>query len=157
MNQIPMTKEGFEKLKSDLSVLLREKRPALLEDVKKAQEDNNCAITENSEYIDASASLDRVESKINELELKLRNARVVDLKDLVDDGKIRFGCTVELMNTEDNKISIFKIVGEDESDVKAGKISFLTPLSKEMIGQKAGSFIDCAEKEYEILSVKVIC
>lgn len=156
MDHIVITQDGFEKLKADLSTLLKDKRPALIEDIKKAQADNNCAISENSEFIDASASLDRVESKINEIETKLRTARVIDLKDIIDDGKIKFGCTVGLLNITDDKEMTLMIVGAEESDIKAGKISFVSPLSKEMMGLREGDVVDCVNKEYEILSVKVI-
>lgn len=156
MEQTVLTQEGFESLKLELGALLKDKRPALIEDIKKAQEDNNCAITENSEFIDASTALDRVENKINEIETKLRKARVINLKDIIDDGKIKFGTTVELLNLETEEELVFKIVGVEESDIKAKKISFLSPLAKEMMGMREGDIVDCAEREYEILSVKVI-
>ena len=156
MEQIILTEAGYSKLKNDLNVLLKEKLPELVEEIKKAQDDNNCSISENTELLDALSSLDRVENKIKDLDEKLRSARIIKISDILDDGKVRFGSTVKLLNIETDKEVSYMIVGAEESDVKAGKISYLSPLAKELMGQNSEDYVECVDKEYKILSVKVI-
>lgn len=156
MEKVILTQNGLNNLKKDLEVLYKIKRPEIIEEMKKAQSDNNCALSENTEYLDASESLNRIENKITEIEGKIRNSRVINIEDLKDDGKVKFGTTVHLFNVDDNKEMTFQIVGVDESDVKNGFISYKSPLAIELMNLMEGDFIECANKEYEILSVKLI-
>lgn len=155
MEQTILTESGFNKLKALYAVLKTEKRPQIIEDMKKAQEDNNCDISENNEYLEACAELNRIETKMNELEEKLSSARVIRTEDVINDGKVRFGCTVKLLRLDDEKEMEFKIVGIEESDIKGGKLSYAAPLTKEMMKLEEDDEFDYNETEYRILSVSV--
>lgn len=155
MEQTILTEDGFKKLK-DLYVQLKSvKRPQIIEEMKNAQEGNNCDISENNEYLEACAELNRVENKMSELEEKLSRARIVRQEDVIDDGKVRFGCTVKLLRLDDEKEMEFKIVGIEESDIKGGKLSFAAPLTKEMMKLEEEDEFDYNETEYRILSICV--
>lgn len=155
MNKTILTEAGLEQLKQKYQVLKNEKRFEAIEAMKKAQEDNNCDLSENAEYLDACNELNRVEYKMSEIEEKLANVRVIRIQDLVDDGKVKFGCTVKLLKLEDNSELQFKIVGIEESDIKLGLLSYASPLAKEMMGLEEGEIIECQNKEYELLGVEI--
>lgn len=155
MNKTILTEAGLVKLKEKYQILKNEKRVEAIESMKKAQEDNNCDLSENAEYLDACNELNRVEYKMSELEEKLANVRVVRLQDLLDDGKVKFGCTVKLLKLEDETEVEYQIVGIEESDVKLGLLSYASPLAKEMMGLEEGEIIECQNKEYELLDVKI--
>lgn len=155
MNQTILTESGLEKLKAVFKKL-NEKRLETIEAMKKAQEDNNCDLSENAEYLDASAELNRLEHKMSEINGKLSNVRVINIKDIVDDGKIKFGCTVKLLKLDNEKELEFKIVGIEESDIKEGLLSYASPLAVEMRGLQEGDFVECQNNEYEILDVKIV-
>lgn len=156
MNQTILTEEGLVKLKECYRVLKEDKLPEAIKQMKKAQEDNNCDISENNEYLDACAELNRIESKMSELKDKFNNLRVVKKEDLKDDGKIKFGCTVKLLKVETEEIMEFKIVGTEESDIKQGLLSYQAPIAKEMISLEEGEYFDYQNTEYEILKVSII-
>lgn len=156
MEQVILTQVGFDKLKKEHNDLLKKDVPALIEEIKKAKSDSNCPITENSEFIEASTALDRVETKIQTLEEKIRKARIVDINQIKDDGKVKFGCTVKLLRLDDDKEITFQVVGAEESDVKSGLISYLSPLAREMMGLEEGDIVLCADIEYEILDVFIV-
>lgn len=155
MNQTILTESGLEKLTAQFQKL-NEKRVETINAMKQAQEDNNCDLSENAEYLDAANELDRVEYKLNEIKEKLSNVRIIRPSDIVDDGKIKFGCTVTLLKLEDEKELVFKLVGIEESDVKAGLLSYASPLAREMMGLEEGDVVECQNIEYEIMNVKVI-
>lgn len=153
---IMITEEGFSKLQKEYHKLKSEARDKCIEELKKAKEDNNCDISENIEYSNACEELNRVENKIKDIETKLENAKIINIKDLKDDGIVKFGKTVKLLRLNDNKELTFKIVGEDESNVKIGLISYKAPLIVNMMNLEVDDFVECNDIEYEIISVSVI-
>ena len=151
-----VTEEGYLMLKETLDNLTSVKKKELIDEIKKAREDNHCAISENSAFMDATAALERTEKQISDLRCRLASSRVIKMDALVNDGVVKFGCTVTILNLEDKKESVYKLVGVDESDVRGGKISYQSLLAKELIGCVVGDYVDCAEREYEILKVEII-
>lgn len=155
MNQTILTENGLEKLRETYRVLKEEKLKEAIAQMKKAQEDNNCDLSENNEYIDACNELNRIESKMSEIQDKFRNLRVIKKEEILNDGKIKFGCTVELLKVETEQLFEFTIVGTEESDIKSGLLSYQAPIAKEMMRLEEGDFFDCQNNEYEILKVSI--
>ena len=155
MNQTILTENGLEKLRETYRVLKEEKLKEAIAQMKKAQEDNNCDLSENNEYIDACSELNRIESKMSEIQDKFRNLRVIKKEEILNDGKIKFGCTVELLKVETEQLFEFTIVGTEESDIKSGLLSYQAPIAKEMMRLEKGDFFDCQNSEYEILKVSI--
>ncbi|MGI9200203.1 MAG: transcription elongation factor GreA, partial [Woeseiaceae bacterium] len=117
-------------------------------------------LKENAEYHAAKEQQGFIEGRIKECEGKLSNLQVIDVTEVDAKGKIVFGCTVELMDLATDTEIIYKIVGEDEADIKAGLVSFTSPIARALIGKNEGDEIEFSapggEKEYEVISVKYI-
>jgi len=115
-------------------------------------------ITENAEYEAARERQGFIEGRIIELEAKLANAQVIDPALLDDDGRVVFGSTVELLDIAGNENTSYQVVGEDEADIKLGKISYSSPIAKALIGKSEGDVVEVRTpggvKEFEIVSVK---
>lgn len=149
----PMTIAGKAKLESELKVLIHQERPAVIKAIEEARGHGD--ISENADYDAAKDRQAMIEGRIAEIQGKLANAEVVDTTQL-QSSKIIFGATVELQDLEtDEKVS-YQIVGEDESDVKHGKISVFSPIARSLIGKKKGDIIEFkspkGEKEFEVLN-----
>lgn len=154
MAEVILTEFGFELLRKEYQRLKTVVRADLIDELKQAKEDNNCDLSENIEFANANENLNRIEEKIQELEKKLEIAKVVKESDIVDDGVVRFGKTIKVLRLSDNKELTWKIVGEEESDVKRGLVSYKAPLIQNMMKLEAGDIADFNDIEYEILSVK---
>src|SRR5205814_2733521 len=115
-------------------------------------------ITENAEYEAARERQGFIEGRIIELEAKLANAQVIDPALLDDDGRVVFGSTVELLDTAAKESVTYQVVGEDEADIKLGKISYSSPIAKALIGKSEGDVVEVRTpggvKEFEIVGVK---
>jgi len=156
MSKIPVTLAGAELLKAELHKLKTVERPNVITAIAEARAQGD--ISENAEYEAARERQGFIEGRIIELEAKLSNAQVVDPALLDDDGRVVFGSTVELMDTAGTVTETYQIVGEDEADIKQGKISYSSPIAKALIGKYAGDVSEVRTpggvKEFEIVDVK---
>jgi len=154
-HSIPLTKESFEALQEELKRLIREERPRVIQDIAEARSHGD--LSENAEYDAAKNRQAFIEGRIQELNGKLARAHVVDLKGLKPD-KVVFGATVTLYDTATEEEVSYKIVGEDEADIKLGKISCTSPVGKALIGHKLDNTVTVkvpsGTKEYEIIDIK---
>ncbi|MGE0527413.1 MAG: transcription elongation factor GreA [Bdellovibrionales bacterium] len=148
----PMTLAGKAKLESELKNLIHSERPNVIKAIEEARGHGD--ISENADYDAAKDRQALIEGRIAEIQAKLANAEVVDTAQLKSE-KIIFGATVELQDLETDEEVKYQIVGEDESDVKQGKISVFSPIARSLIGKKKGDIIEFrspkGEKEYEVL------
>ena len=154
MEKLPMTKEGFAKLQEELDRLRRLERPQALQAMNEAAAHGD--ISDNADYRVAKEQRDIVESKIKELDDKLARAQVIDTRGLATD-KVVFGLFVLLGETEADRRVRYRIVGADEADIRAGRISINSPVAKALIGHRLGDVIQVSvpsgTKEYEILEI----
>jgi len=154
-NTIPLTKESYEALQEELKRLIREERPKVIQDIAEARSHGD--LSENAEYDAAKNRQGFIEGRILELQGKLARAHVVDLTGLKTD-KVVFGATITLYDTATEEEITYKIVGEDEADIKQGKISCTSPVGKALIGHKLDDSVKVTvpsgTKEYEIIEIK---
>jgi transcription elongation factor GreA len=150
-----MTKESFEALQEELKRLIREERPKVILDIAEARGHGD--LSENAEYDAAKNRQGFIEGKIQELKDKLARAYVVDLSNLKPD-KVVFGATVTLYDTATEEEVTFRIVGEDEADIKLGKLSCTSPVGRALIGHRLDDTVRAKVpsgiKEYEIIDIQ---
>jgi transcription elongation factor GreA len=150
-----MTKERFEVLQEELKRFIREERPKVIQDIAEARGHGD--LSENAEYDAAKHRQGFIEGRIQELKDKLARAYVVDLTNLKPD-KVVFGATVTLYDTQTEEEVTYKIVGEDEADIKLGKMSCTSPVGRALIGHKLDDTVRAkvpsGVKEYEIIDIK---
>ena len=158
MNKVPLTVIGAEKLRAELHDLKSVQRPTIITAIAEARAMGD--LSENAEYHAAKERQGFIEGRIQELEGKLSNAQIIDPTTLDADGRVVFGATVELDDMEKGMSVTYQIVGDDEADIKLGKISVSSPIARALIGKSPG---DVAEvhapggvREYEIVDVKYV-
>lgn len=134
---LPITKDGYEKLNNELSHLIKVERENLKKTIAEARALGD--LKENAEYHSAKEKQALVEGRISHLQHIIANSQVIDPKNLKSD-RVVFGATVNLVDEEGNSV-IYKIVGSEESDIKVGKISFTSPIGKALIGREQGDTI----------------
>jgi transcription elongation factor GreA len=158
MTTFPLTVRGAELLKTELQRLKHTERPAVIQAISDAR--SNGDLSENADYDAAKERQGFIEGRILELEAKLGNARIIDPKLLEDDGRVVFGATVDLEDPESGDKVTYQIVGEDEADIKEGKLSIGSPIARGLIGKYAGDIADIAtpggRKAFEIVDVRYI-
>ena len=158
MNKVPMTVRGHELLQDELKHLKSVERPQVIQSISEARAHGD--LKENAEYHAAKEQQGFIEGRIKECEGKLSNLQVIDVTAVNANGKIVFGSTVQLLDVSTDKEIIYKIVGEDEADIKQGLISFTSPISRALIGKNEGDEIvfsaQGGEKEYEVISVSYV-
>lgn len=154
MQKIPMTAAGNQRLENELKHLKTVERPAVIKAISEAREHGD--LSENAEYHAAKERQGWIESRVLELEDKLRRAEIIDPSKLSGD-KIKFGATVVLADEDTDEEATYQIVGADESDIKAGLLSITSPLARALIGKGVGENVEVAtpggHKGYEIVSV----
>lgn len=152
---IPLTKESYEALQEELKRLIRVERPKVIQDIAEARSHGD--LSENAEYDAAKNRQGFIEGRIQEINGKLARAYVVDLSNMKPD-KVVFGCTVTLYDTASEEEITYKIVGEDEADIKIGKISCTSPVGKALIGHKLDDSVKVSVpsgiREYEIIEIR---
>ncbi len=155
MAKTPMTARGAQLLRAELHRLKTIERPATSQAIAEARAHGD--LSENAEYDAARERQGFIEGRISEIEAKLGNAQVIDPKLLDADGRCVFGATVELEERGGESVT-YQIVGEDEADIKAGRISVSSPMARALIGKEAGDQVDVhtpgGTKHYEILDVR---
>ncbi|SEN48532.1 transcription elongation factor GreA [Halomonas caseinilytica] len=156
MNKVPMTVVGEQRLRDELEHLKSEARPNVIAAIAEAREHGD--LKENAEYHAAREQQGFIEGRIQEIEGKLSNAQVIDVTKLPKTGKVIFGVTVELINLENDEEVTYRIVGEDEADIKVGQISVTSPIARALIGKEEGEVVlvrtPGGDVEYEIASVE---
>ncbi|MGA7828890.1 MAG: transcription elongation factor GreA [Geobacteraceae bacterium] len=156
-HSVPMTKESFEFLQEELKRFIREERPKVIQDIAEARSHGD--LSENAEYDAAKHRQGFIEGRIQELKDKLARAYVVDLSNLKPD-KVVFGATVTLYDTMTDEEVTYRIVGEDEADIKLGMMSCTSPVGKALIGHRLDDTVrvkvPSGLKEYEIIDIKYL-
>ncbi len=156
MNKVPMTVRGHELLQEELKRLKSADRPRVITAIAEARAHGD--LKENAEYHAAKDEQGFIEARIKELEGKLSNLQVIDVTSVDARGKIIFGSTVELVDEETGKDTVYKIVGEDEADIKTGMVSFTSPIARALIGRNEGDVINFSapggDKQYEVIEVR---
>ena len=155
MNSYPVTKEGAVALQEELHRLKTIDRPRIIESIAEARAHGD--LKENAEYHAAREEQSFTEGRIQELEAKLSNMQIVDISKLPNTGKVVFGSTVQLHNIQTEAEITYQIVGEDEADLKLGKISYVSPIGRSLIGKHVDDTVVVKTPggivEYEIMSV----
>ncbi len=158
MDKVPLTVKGAEKLNAELDVLKTVTRPRIVADIATAREHGD--LKENAEYHAAREQQGFAEGRINEIEAKLSHAQVIDVTTIDAKGKVIFGATVEIEDLDTEKKVTYQIVGVDEADIKASRISVGSPIARALIGKEVEDVVTVktpgGNVEYEILSIQYI-
>lgn len=154
MQKIPMTAEGHAALDAELKRLKSIERPSVIQAISEARAHGD--LSENAEYHAAKERQSFIEGRVAELEDKLARAQVIDSTRL-SGTTVKFGATISIVDEDTEEEHVYKIVGEDEADVKAGRLSIASPLARAVIGKKEGDVAEVAApgglKSYEIMKV----
>ncbi|MGY3852018.1 transcription elongation factor GreA [Aeromonas aquatilis] len=155
MNHTPMTVRGAEKLREELDYLKTELRPQIIEAIADAREHGD--LKENAEYHAAREQQGFCEGRIQEIEAKLSNAQVIDVTKMTNNGRVIFGATVTLLKSETEEEVVYRIVGDDEADIKQNLISVNSPIARALIGKEVDDVAivktPAGDVEYEVLDV----
>lgn len=158
MNKVPMTKAGADALTAELDQLKKVDRPRIIQAIADAREHGD--LKENAEYHAAREQQSFCEGRIQEIESKLSNAQVIDISQLPASEKVIFGVTATIVNVDTEEEVVYQIVGDDEANVKGGKISVNSPIARGLIGKSIGDEVTiqtpAGEVTYEIDQVQYI-
>ncbi|MBX3666528.1 MAG: transcription elongation factor GreA [Burkholderiales bacterium] len=158
MAKTPLTVKGAELLRAELHELKSVQRPAIISAIAEARSHGD--LSENAEYSAAKERQSFIEGRIAELESKISNAQVIDPSTIDADGRCVFGATVELEDVSAGGTVTYQIVGDDEADIKQGKISISSPIARALIGKYAGDVAEVQApggvREYEIIDVRYV-
>lgn len=156
MNKVPLTVKGAEKLREELHRLKTVDRPWVIAAIAEARAHGD--LSENAEYDAAKERQGFIEGRIQEVEGKLSNAQIIDPTLLDADGRCVFGATVEIEDQDSGVVAVYQIVGEDEADIKANKLSVNSPMARALIGKYSGDIAQVQApgglREYEVLDVR---
>ncbi len=156
MAKVPMTIEGAERLKTELHRLRTIERPSVISAIAEARSHGD--LSENADYDAAKERQGFIEGRISEVESKLANAQVIDPASIDADGRVVFGATVDLEDAESGDTVTYQIVGDDEADIKHGKISVSSPIARALIGKSEGDTADVQApggvRSYDVLAVR---
>lgn len=158
LSKIPMTVEGAESLRVELEQLKKVDRPRIVKAIAEAREHGD--LKENAEYHAAREQQSFCEGRIQEIEGKLSHAQIIDIKTMEPTGRVIFGATVGLINVDTDETVTYQIVGDDEADIKANKISVSSPIARALVGKEVGDvavvMAPGGTLEFEIDSVQYI-
>jgi transcription elongation factor GreA len=151
-----MTLRGAELLRAELKRLKSEERPRVIKAIAEARAHGD--LSENAEYHAAREQQGFIEGRISEIEARLSLAEVIDVTQLAPSGRVVFGATVTIADEDDGNTVTYQIVGEDEADIRAGRISITSPIARALIGKSQGDVVEVAApgktRSYEITAVK---
>ena len=157
MKLVPMTKQGFQKLKDELVWRQQVERPRIIDAISEARAHSD--LSENAEYHAAKEAQSINEGRINQLEDDIAHAEVIDISKLSADT-IKFGATIDLVDEETEEKKTYQIVGAHEAEAREGKISILSPLARALIGKAIGDSIEVSlpngKKYYEIINIRYV-
>ena len=157
MKRTPMTLRGAESLRAELRRLKSEARPNIIKAIAEARGHGD--LSENAEYHAAREQQGFIEGRIKEIEMKLANAEIIDPTKLPNTGKVVFGAIVELEDQDEGARVVYQIAGEDEADIRAGRISVTSPIARALVGKSEGEVVDVAApggtRSYEIVAVRL--
>jgi len=158
MQRIPMTAKGAKALREELEKLKREDRPRITAAIAEAREHGD--LKENAEYHAAREQQGFCEGRINEIESKLGAAQIIDITELTNTGKVIFGVTVTILDVDTDEEKVYQIVGDDEANIKQGKLSVNSPIARGLIGREEGDVVQIdtpgGTREYEVDKVEHI-
>jgi transcription elongation factor GreA len=158
MNKSPMTVQGAQKLREELQYLKGTARPKVIQAIAEARQHGD--LKENAEYHAAREQQSFIEGRIVEIETKLASAEIIDVTTLNAGGKVVFGATVDLVSIDTSEEVSYQIVGEDEANIKANRISVTSPIARALIGKYEGDIAVVkapgGDKKYEIVEVKYL-
>lgn len=158
VTQIPVTVKGAVMLKEELLRLRSVDRPEIIQAISEARAQGD--LSENAEYEAAKERQSFIEGRITEIEAKLSNLQIIDPATLNADGRVVFGATVRIEDLDSGEAKVYQIVGDDEADIKGGKISISSPIARGLIGRLEGDVAEVMApggvKEYEVIEVKYI-
>ena len=156
MKRSPMTLRGAELLRTELKRLKGEDRPRVIKAIAEARAHGD--LSENAEYHAAREQQGFIEGRINEIEARLAAAEVIDVAQLARSDRVVFGATVDLQDQDDGSAVSYQIVGEDEADIRAGRISIASPIARALIAKSVGEVVEVAapgrKLSYEIIAVR---
>ena len=155
MKRVPMTARGAEALRNELKRLKSQDRPNVIKAIAEARGHGD--LSENAEYHAAREQQGFIEGRIGEIESKLSNAEVIDPAKLPNTGRVIFGAQVELEDQDNGERVTYQVVGEDEADIRAHRISVTSPIARALVGKSKGDVVDVTApggtRSYEILAV----
>ncbi len=155
MNKEPMTVRGHELLQAELKQLKSVDRPTVIKAIAEAREHGD--LKENAEYHAAKEQQGFIEGRIQELEGKLSHVQVIDVTEIDAGGKVIFGSTIKLLDDDTEQEITYRIVGQDEADIKTGLISFTSPIARALISKSEGDVVEFnapdGQKTYEVIEV----
>ncbi len=158
MNQIPLTAAGAERLKKELKELKSAKRPAVIEAIAVAREHGD--LKENAEYHAAREQQGFIEGRIKEVESVVSNSQVIDVTKLPQNGRVVFGCTVDLIDMDSEEEVTYQIVGDIEADISKNRIAVSSPIARALIGKEEGEDATveapAGTREYEIIAIRYV-
>ena len=158
MTKYPLTVEGAEALNAELKKLKQEDRPTVIASIAEAREHGD--LKENAEYHAAREQQGFIEGRIQDIEGKLSNSVIIDIATLPKNGKVVFGVTVELIDEDNGDEVSYKIVGEDQADIKQNMISIGSPIAKALIGKEEGEVVEVrtpgGTRSFELVEVKYV-
>ena len=156
MKRTPMTLRGAEALRAELERLKTEARPSIIKAIAEARGHGD--LSENAEYHAAREQQGFIEGRIGEIESKLGNAEIIDPSKLTNTGTVVFGAVVELEDQDGGSRVIYQVVGEDEADIRAGRISITSPIARALVGKSESDVVDVSApggiRSYEIVTVR---
>ncbi len=157
MEKVPMTAAGYSRLQEELKHLKTVERPAVIRAIAEAREHGD--LSENAEYQAARERQSFIEGRVLELEDRISRAEVIDVTALSGDS-VKFGATVKLADEDTDEESTYQIVGQDESDIKAGRLSITAPLARGLIGKSVGDVVEVTtpngSKSYEVMDIRFV-
>jgi transcription elongation factor GreA len=158
VKRVPITLRGAEALRVELRTLKSESRPNVIKAIAEARAHGD--LSENAEYHAAREQQGFIEGRIQELESKLSNAEIIDVTTLEPTGRVVFGATVELEDEDTGAKVTYQIVGEDEADIKASRISFASPIARALVGKSEGDAVEVVapsgKRNYEVIAVRYV-
>jgi transcription elongation factor GreA len=158
LSKVPLTARGAEQLREELKRLKSEERPRIVTAIAEAREHGD--LKENAEYHAAKEQQGLVEARIRDIEAKLSNAQIIDVTQLSASGRVVFGSTVHLVDVDSGERAQYRIVGEDESDIKDGLLSVSSPIARALIGKQEGDTAEVmtpgGRRCYEIAEVQYL-